>query len=368
MVATRNVLLLILLSVPELALTQQSPGSGVATPAQTSAADDPASAQPSRNGQLHLSVLVTDHAGRPVSGLAQSSFTLHDDGRPLPVLDAQPITGQTSASKAPATQVILVIDAVNVPINTVDYEREQVERFLRSNEGRLDLPVSVVIFEDTSTKMQQAPSQDGNALAADLKKQDIGLREVRRSGGFWGATERYDLSLRTLQQLLALEAQRPGHKLVLWISPGWPYLSGPGVDLSGKEQQSLFRSVVDVSNQFQQAQVTLYSIDPLGLNDAGSLHTTYYEAYLKGVRKPSDAQPADLSLQVLATHSGGRVIYGNNDITKQIAHAVSDAMSSYLITTQLPPSDQPGTYHDLDLKVETPGLTAHTTTGYYSRP
>lgn len=313
-----------------------------------------------------LNVLVSDRSGHPVTTLTQADFVLRDNGQPMPILRVQPPRGPETSSSTQPTQLILVIDAVNVGINTVDYERSQVDRFLHSNGGKLPVPVSVLIFTDTAVRLQQTPSQDGNALAADLEKQVIGLRELRRSAGFWGATERYDLSVRTLRQLLQVEATRPGHKLVVWISPGWPYLSGPAIDLSGKQEASLFQSVVDVSREFERAQVTLYSIDPLGLNDAGSLHTTYYESFLKGVRKPSDVEPADLSLQVLATHSGGRVTFGNNDITKQIANAAADAASFYVVTAQLPAPDQPNAYHDLQLKIEAPGLTGRTTTGYYT--
>ena len=315
-------------------------------------------------GQIRLHVVVTDKSGRPETNLPQTSFVLQANGHAVPILTVRPPT--PSAGGTP-TEVILVIDAVNVGISNVDYEREQIERFLRSNDGHLAAPVSIVLFTDTATRIQPTPSQDGNALADELKKQVIGLRDLRRSAGFWGASERFDLSVRTLQNLLQAEANRPGHKLVLWISPGWPYLSGPGIQLDRKQQNGIFQSVVEMNRLLLQSQVTLYSIDPLGVSDAGGFRTIYYKTFLKGIEKPSQVDAADLSLQVLATHSGGHVTYGNNDIAKSIGNTVAEAGSFYTITAQLPPAEQPDTYTDLDIKIEAPGLTARTTTGYYSQ-
>ena len=89
---------------------------------------------------------------------------------------------------------------------------------------------------------------------------------------------------------------------------------------------------------------------------------------MKGVDKPSKVDAADLSLQVLATQSGGHVAYGSNDITKSIAAAVAEAGSFYTITAQLPPAEQPDTYNDLKVTVEAPGLVTRTATGYYTQP
>lgn len=365
---------LFLLSLALLASSQSTAQTPDPTPAplttQTAPTGQTADARPADAlpvGQIRLHVLVSDKSGHPVTDLPQTNFVLADNGHALPILTFRPAAGPASAVSAP-TQVAIVLDAVNVGINTVDFERDQIERFLRSNGGHLPVPVSVLIFTDTGTRTEAVPTQDGNALADDLKKEVIGLRDLRRSAGFWGATERFDLSVRTMRQLLAFEASRPGHKLVLWISPGWPYLSGPGIELSRKEQDSLFRTVIDVSHDLLRSQVTLYTIDPLGVSDAGGLRTIYYQSYLKGVESSRKVDAADLSLQVLATHSGGHVTYGNNDISKAIAAAFLEVNSFYTITAQLPPADQPDVYHDLQIKVESPGVTARTTTGYYTRP
>ena len=77
--------------------------------------------------------------------------------------------------------------------------------------------------------------------------------------------------------------------------------------MARKDSRQIFNSIASASTALRQARITLYAVDPLGVADAGGIRTTYYEEYLKGVSSPSRAVPADLSLQVLAIQSGGRV-------------------------------------------------------------
>jgi hypothetical protein len=70
---------------------------------------------------------------------------------------------------------------------------------------------------------------------------------------------------------------------MIWLSPGWPLLSGPEVELSAKDQQMLFHTVVSLSTELRETRITLYSVDPQGVADAGRFRTFYCESFLKGV-------------------------------------------------------------------------------------
>jgi hypothetical protein len=96
--------------------------------------------------------------------------------------------------------------------------------------------------------------------------------------------------------------------------------------------------------------------------------TFLYESYLKGVKKPTQAMPSNLALKVIAVQSGGRVIPPSNDVAAAIGTVVQDAGTYYEITFEPPKPDGPNDYHELKLKVNQAGLTAHTTTGYYGQP
>jgi VWFA-related protein len=174
--------------------------------------------------------------------------------------------------------------------------------------------------------------------------------------------------LNMLNSLAAREASKPGRKLVVWISPGWPILSGPRMTLSSRDSQMIFNSIVGASTALRQARITLYSVDPLGMADSGGLRTTYYQVFLQGVTKPSQVQIGNLALQVIATQSGGLALYGSNDIVGGLDRCIADANAFYVMTMEAAPADRPNEYHSLEVKVKTPGLTARTRTGYYAQP
>jgi len=315
--------------------------------------------------EVLLDVQVTDKSGAPVRGLQQQDFTLLDDKLPLNIVSFRAVD---PAATAEPVEIVLVIDAVNASFQNVTYEREQLKKFLLQNGGKLEQPVSLVLFEDTGTKLQPSASRDGNALAALYDQYETGLRSIKRSSGFYGAAERFSLSIKTIGQLTAYEAKKPGRKFMVWFSPGWPMLSGPGIELSNKDMERMFSSVVALSTQLRQARVTLYQIDPLGVAEAGGMRVTYYEQFLKGVPSISKVTAGNLALQVLAVQSGGRVFNSSNDLTNALANCASDATGFYDISFNAPRADRANEYHSLEVTVNKPGVVARTRTGYYAQP
>ena len=95
----------------------------------------------------------------------------------------------------------------------------------------------------------------------------IGLRNITRSTGVYGADERFQLSLKALATISASDATRVGRKIILWISPGWPLLSGPNIQLTPEQRGRLFGTIVGLSKELRDERVTLYSIDSLGTNE-----------------------------------------------------------------------------------------------------
>jgi len=313
------------------------------------------------DSRIYLDVVVTPKSGPPVSGLQQQDFKILDNKVPQPIASFQAFSG----SNAPV-EVILVVDGVNTSYQTVAYERSQIENFLRANGGHLAHPTTLAIVTDTETKIQNDYSKDGNALSAALENYVVSLRVLNRSSGFYGAAERFQISLQALQSLAAREAARPGRKIILWVSPGWPLLSGPRVELDPKQQQQLFAAVANLSTQLRLARVTLYSIDPRGTSDIG-INTFYYQTFVKGVRMPSQVVAGDLGLQVIATQTGGLVLNSSNDVASLLQRCVADTESYYELSFDPTPGEH-DEYHQLELQVAKPGLAVRTRQGYYSQP
>jgi VWFA-related protein len=320
------------------------------------------------NTQITLDVVVTDKSGKPQAGLQQQNFTLLDNKIPQKIQSFQAV--DEPATKAiPPVEVVLVIDTVNTGAQTVSDERLRLTKYLRQNDGKLTHPTSIVVFSDTGLKNLGEPTLDGNALSTALEGNDvIGLRTMHRAAAAEGASERFSTAVRSLYSLANFEARKPGRKMVIWLSPGWPQLAGSGTQMFSKGKDQLFSVLVQISTALQQARVTLYSIDPEGAGGSGVRSRFSYEAYLKGVASSNDVTPPNLSLQVLVTRSGGRVLTTGNDIASQIEDCTSDTKTFYVLSFEGPSTERPDDYHALELKVDKPGLTPRTSAGYYAQP
>jgi VWFA-related protein len=309
---------------------------------------------------ISLDVVVTPKSGKPVAGLHQQDFTVLDNNIARPIASFAALGGPQAPS-----EIILLVDAVNTGSIHLAYERQQIDSFLRSNGGVLAHPISLVIFTDTGTTMQTA-STDGNHLADSLDQSNIGLRNIHNSSQHQGE-DRLDLSLNTLNSLIAKESTRPGRKLVFWISPGWPLLSGTNIQLSTKLKQQVYAQVVAISSSLERSNITIYSVSPLGAGQSVGSEFDYLQ-FTKAVTQVDQIRIGYLSLQALAFQSGGLPLSGSNDIANQIEKCMADTEAWYHITYDPLPADQPNEYHRIEVKLSTPGFTARTRTGYYAQP
>ena len=343
-------------------LSAQHPVTATGPPAGT-----PSPTESGPTGPITLDVVVSGKQGKhevPSAGLTRQDFVLMDDKAARPV-DSFHFEGASQAQTP--VQVTFIVDAVNINYSLLSNARQQLSSFLRREGGHLAQPTRLGILTDQGIQLEAAFTRDGGSLAASLDAQEIGLRKIRRSSGFWGADERTELCLDALTRLVVSERSKPGRKFVIFISPGWPLLSGPAVELSSKQQQRLYDEIVTLNTQMRQARITLYGVNPIGASeDVG--RTFYYKDFVKGASKPSQADLGHLSLQVLAEQSGGLVLNGSNDIGQMLQTAVGDASAFYELTFTAPPAKHPNEYHRIDLRLNKPGYTVRTLQGYYGQP
>ena len=312
---------------------------------------------------MSIDVNVTNKSGHPVAGLTASDFTLLDNNQPRKLVGLRVVDKQHPP--ADPVQVFIVLDAINADYLVVARERDGLAAFLKQNGGELPYPVTIAFFTETGTNLRDGPSQNGKVLLASLNSAQARLRTLTRSAGVWGAGERLLQSLDQFRDLADYEANQPGRKLVLFVSPGWPMLSYAGRDVEMNERNWIFNTVVQLSNSLREADISLYALDPF---IPGNDDSFYYQSFLKGVTRAVQSQYPDLALQVLAEHSGGQVIVNGNDIKGEINTAIEDASTYYTLTFDAAPASAGTDYHALSLKIDRPGLRVRTTAGYYVQP
>ena len=340
-------------------------------------------------GLIHLDVVVTDGAGKPVSGMDRGDFTLFDNGQSEKIVSFHAF-GEINSRPNPPTAVILLIDIRGVPKETAIDERRGIERFLRQNSGRLAEPVTIYTLDNTGSWLEAGPSLDGNVMAAAVEHGDklAPLRVTPMSfqeGEAPAQLRKHFLDRPYLRQsplavlpeigyILTAERQKSGRKLLLWVGPGvigsgaYPEPTNPA------DRQDIFDKVYWFSTLLREARVTLSTFS-MGDNKAGiSSQPGYWglrdpwEKSLNGVKSVDQATAMDLYKKVLAVESGGRAPLSENDLEKQMDACLQEAGTFYTLTFDPPLALHAAEYHNLKVEVHEPGLTARTMTGYYDEP
>jgi VWFA-related protein len=309
--------------------------------------------------RIYLDVVVSPASGPPVSGLLQQDFTILDNTVPQPITSFEAVDGRLVPM-----EVVLLIDAVNIDFREVAVAREGINKFLKRDGGRLAQPTAFAILTDKGIHFDEEFSKDGNALSTALERYTIPLRSINDTTDR-AAGERSQSTLLGLSQLVTREGPRPGRKIVVWVAPAGLLIFGPKDMLNLKLERQVFGNIVDTSTQLREARITLYSVDPSGIADVDASSS---KANLNGVSEPSKVQMGDLALGVIATQSGGLALNSSNDIAAQLQECIADAGAYYEISFDPTTTDRPNEYHQLEVHVAKPGLTARTRQGYYSLP
>jgi len=218
--------------------------------------------QPSPSGSVRLDVVASHKNGPPVGGLEQKDFTVIDNKHTQRITSFRAVSGRDSKAK-----VIIVLDAVNIDFTRVAFAREEIDKYLRAEGGQLTRPTAFALLTDDGMKLQGQYSTDGNSVAAAVDANITGLRNIRRSSQY-GGFDRYNISIEGLRELVQREVSTPERKIVLFVSPGWPLLSGPAVDRlkNSRVKEVVVTNTVPVSDDKRFDNLEVLSIAPLLAN------------------------------------------------------------------------------------------------------
>lgn len=324
-----------------------------------------AGASASQPQTIHLDVLVKDKAGMPLPGISQQAFTVLDNGQPQRLISFTPVATRNDPS---AVHVLIVMDMINPGYDSVTWGREQLSEYLKQENGSLHHLTSIAAMTEDGLKMVSGWTTDGNSLQAEFQKIATDLRPVTQQAGWQGLEQLLQQSLQQFSQILSIEQTRPGRKLVLFITPGWPMLGAWGSQQDLPSVQQDFNIVVALTNTIRDARTVIYRLDPfeIGGEHAGAQDPFYYEDFLQPLTDPKKATFPFLGLGVFAVHSGGRVLVTGHDITSEINDVLRDAGTYYELTYAAQRGGGPNQYHAIDVRVNQPDTTAQTLNGYYA--
>jgi VWFA-related protein len=124
------------------------------------------------------------------------------------------------------------------------------------------------------------------------------------------------------------------------------------------------REVRNVIGLLNRQNVTIYSVDASGLaeNDDSVVKDTAYARL--GVNNLAYARTLQDSLYLVAQETGGIAYSGGQNYQKGLAEIAADMAQQYWLCSNLPSSNNPGTYHKVEVKVLRPGLQVRYRKGY----
>ncbi|MBI3661584.1 MAG: VWA domain-containing protein [Acidobacteria bacterium] len=391
-----------------------------------------------------VDAVVTDKQGRHVEELTPADLTLLEDGKPqriasfdlaqpglaatrprpaVPPLPPDIYTNRAEYRAAREPLTVILLDALNTPVQDQAYARTQMLRYL---DTQLQPSQQVAVYTlGQSLRLLQDFTDNPQLLKAAVQSftpeksfqqfiEDVDRRlpagprgNVTREGDprpesrqlfdrlrdFYSEQARVALKARVGITLSAFQiiarslAGYPGRKDLIWVSASFPLSTTKQIIKYGDTPSDPnYRSVEDsfegdlqkTSSLLTDAQVAVYPVDARGLvgsvlTDAsspgtdelglGKLGADYGAAVTDSNSKLLASQA---SMEQLASDTGGRVFMNRNDVDNAVALSIADSASYYVLSYYPEDKGWDGKFRKIQLKVNRPGLVVRHRQGYFA--
>jgi len=313
-----------------------------------------------------LDAVVTDAKGKIVTDMKRDDFHVTELGEPQTILNFEEAGSHTLspditidstadldrlAPRAPVN--IILLDEFNTHFEDMAFARYSLKKYLEREPGKLSMPTMLIAVNLQHFEVLRDYTQNKDEILSALDHHFVSYPWQAQQGG-WVA-ERYGTAFLTLRRVAEAVVGHPGHKNMIWIGRGFP---ARFFDAKLDTDARVYNAVQECVNELRDARVTLYTIDPAGLQ----VNPSEY-----GMAAAfNDPFGGNYEFNKLAKATGGRTLYGRNDVDAEIGTAIRDGASFYTLTyrPQTPPSDR-GKFYKIQVTVDRPGLMVTTREGYY---
>jgi VWFA-related protein len=327
--------------------------------------------------RITMNVQVTDAAGSPVSDLRAEEFSLFDNHQPRRIVAFHPIDG---AALSDATEVLILLDAVNTPAQELDKEKNAIFKYLAASRKPLEVPTAFALWFNGHLSATP-PTTDRNAIGRAFVKLTRNVHsnvcgvepppQHKVSANADAATNASNcLSVHFKDSVAALDgiAQQQlisgGRTLLIWMGSGWPSIANAERDrLSANQRDEYPREFRELLHDLRAAQITVYALNAADdkPHDGNSPS--------RDIATRSSAELPRIAVTEFADRTGGRLITSSLDLVADLHACIRDAEWYYSLSFNAPPAQSgPGQMHSLDVKVDRPGLQVRTMNSYFSEP
>lgn len=408
---------------PKHALAQQSDpvtqsGSSHQQPSQTQPSELLARLRATTR-LVQVNVVVNDKHGNPVTGLTRDDFEILDNKKHQEIRVFSEETDSPAAeSKIPlpadtysnrideqdaASVTVILLDTLNTDFAEQALAQKQLLKFLETLQPQDH--VALYWLGDTGLRVLQDFTTDSSALreAAVHFKAESGQRlansevpDVTSPTAMLSASHAYFRS--AFEQHVANSSSQDrvhltvaalitianhigpvkGRKSLVWISGSFPismgydnfdldWLNDTGVKFDG--------DILRAGQALSDANIAVYPVDARGLlgsdvgsatNDTGNEDSSPLDPDTHGQTR-SAATNLD-TLRLMADRTGGKAFYGTNNIAGAIRHAIDDSRLTYTLGYYPAEVKWDGSFHEIKVRVRTPGAQVRGRTGYFALP
>lgn len=330
--------------------------------------------------RITMNVQVTDSAGEPVSDLRSEEFSLYDDHQPRRIVAFHPIDGDAQSD---ATEVLILLDAVNTPAPALDGEKNAIFKYLAESHKPLSVPTAFALWFNGHLS-STAPTTDRNSIGRAFVKLTKNVhsnacpitgptisQKVSASKSTAGVTPyacrsvHFKDSIAALDSIAQQQLSSGGRTLLIWMGSGWPIVPSSELDRLSAEQRAAYsREFTNLLHDLRAAQITMYSLEAA---DGQPQDPSGSKTMVAG--SSTDPMLPRMAVSEFAHRTGGRSIAASTDVAADLRACIRDAEWYYSIAFNAPPAQNaPGEMHSLEIKVDRPGLQVRTMTSYYTEP
>ena len=303
----------------------------------TAPAQAPTPAQPVRNPDgtytmrvtsrlVVLDMVVLDAKGAIVRDLKKDDYKVEEASQPQSILNFEETGAHTPSPEmaidstadldrlAPRAPVdIVLLDEFNTRFEDMAFARYSLKKYLEKQPDKLITPTMLIAVSLQNFSVLHDYTQNKEEIISALNHH-FAVSPWQVPQGGW-INERYTTAFITLRRVAEAVMGHPGHKNMIWIGRGFPPAHRPSPGWTIDTENRLFSAVQDCVNMLRDARVTLYTVDPAGvLVDPG----------VYGGDPMIDPFGGNYEFNKLAKATGGRTLYGRNDVDMEIQTAIQD--------------------------------------------
>ncbi len=394
---------------------------------------EPAGAVPTFQANANLvllDVVVRDKHG-PVEGLRQSDFQVFEDGAPqtVTVFEEHKASDVEEAAKAaplpphvysdrPQYRVasaanVLLLDALNTPLNDQNYAREQMLKYLHTIPPGTQIAVFTLAsrlrmvsgFTTDAGAVEQAlnlghtPAQKSlmtdpggdqaektaeAGVAAELPGMEQEIEEFEQDRQTFQTEQRVDITLAAFGQLARFLSTVPGRKNLIWVSGGLAgALDFDLTRLSASQAVRIGPTERTVNAELAKARVAVYPVDARALMNlpdtnianviaptekgiAADLQDARSEGVQDDIATPEKWSDSQQEMKRIAAETGGAAYYNTNAVGKAVEEAMADGANYYTLGYAPHDEKQNGAYHTIAVRLEEGKYELSYRRGYYA--